>query len=304
MLLENLSFLIASPDLESRTKLREVLRAFVYKGTILQERSLRGLSVKFQAQAKDDPINAVFVAASFGRDAIIGLLQEAESIGARLPPIVIFINGKNLEDSTEVASLYLEGVDGFIREPYSSDELLALVNTLNNQTQRAVSQEAKVKRAAEFLLFDAMAHVDELARQQMQGQEPGGYPLKNLRAVSEVLKRLSEKNLSLYFDLMASAFQKAKPASESEIARKARRVQKKIVHPGALIKEMMRSRNLSKERLLASLRIEPADFDALLNEQRGIDQDIAKELARTLGMTSVEWLRLQREYENKTKKGK
>ena len=302
MLLENLSFLIVSPDLDSRTKLREVLRAFVYKGTIHQERTLRGLPARFKSLGKDEKIHTLFVASSFGRSAISGLLQEAAGLGAKLPPIVVFINDKELEDSTEVASLYLEGIDGFIREPYSSDELLALINTFLNQAQRAVSAEAKTKRAAEFLLYDAMAHIDDLARQQMHGHDPGGYPLKNLKTVSRVLRKLSEKNLPLYFDLMSSVFERARPASEADLARKTKKVQKKVVHPGALIKEMMRARNLSKERLLTSLRVEPGDFDALLNEQLGIDQVMAKELARTLGMTSVEWLRLQREFENKAKK--
>ncbi|NDC36438.1 MAG: hypothetical protein EBZ48_00100 [Proteobacteria bacterium] len=306
MMLENLSFLIASPDLDSRTKLREVLRAFVYKGTIHQERSLHGLAGRFKPERKaiEGEINGLFVASSFGRAAIVSLLQEADSIGAKLPPVVIFINDKQLEDSTEVAALYLEGIDGFIREPYSSDELLALINTLGNQSQRTISAEAKVKKAAEFLLFDAMAHIDELARQQMQGLEPGGYPLKNLRAVSKVLSKLSGKNLPLYFELVTAVFQKGKPASEAELARKTRRVQKKAVHPGAVIKEMMKARNLSTDRLLASLRVDPADFDALLNEKREIDQNLARELSRTLGMSSVEWLRLQREYDKSAKKAR
>lgn len=302
MLLENLSFLIASPDLESRTKLREVLRAFLYKGTLLQERSLHGLAARFKSIKKEESLAALFIASSFGRAAITGLLQEAKSSGAKLPPVVIFINDQQLEDSTEVASLYLEGIDGFIREPYSSDELLALVRTLTDQSERAVSSEAKVKRAAEFLLYDAMGHVDELARQQMLGQEPGGYPLKSLRSVSNALKKLSEKSLPLYFDLLATVCQRAKPASEADLMRKTKRVQKKVSHPGSVIKEMMRARGLSRDRLLASLRVEPTEFDALINEQRGIDQVFAKELARTLGMTSVEWIRIQREYDNKSKK--
>jgi len=305
MLLENLSFLIVSPDLDSRTKLREVLRTFVYKGTIRQERALRGLAATFQPQQlKSNKVDTLFIASSFGQEAILAFIHECQSIGAKIPPIVIFMNTRESETSTAVANLYLEGVDGFISEPYSSEEVLRLVQTLKNQPPKAVATEAKLRKAAEFLLHDAMAHVDEMAKQLMAGEEAGGYPLKNLRAVSKRLEAYSSEHPELYADLVSHVFQKAKPASEAELNRKSRQAKKLAQHPGAVIREMMKARNLTAERLLGSLRIDPQDFDALLKEQRGIDDVIAKELARILGMTPTEWVRLQREYDARSQKRK
>ncbi|NDC36746.1 MAG: hypothetical protein EBZ48_01700 [Proteobacteria bacterium] len=56
------------------------------------------------------------------------------------------------------------------------------------------------------------------------------------------------------------------------------------------------------ERFLSSMRTDPAEVELLMKEQRSIDEQIAKDLSRALGMTWTDWIKLQREYDAALKK--
>lgn len=302
MVVENLTFLVLGPVLRSRTKLREVLRTYAYKSEVKHDRTLVGVADQFAPGGEPQKIDLLFIAASFGGELIAGFLEDSRKFQAVLPPIVIFIDDKKLEKSEAITSLYLEGIDGFISEPYSANELLTLIPSLVSKGGKVLPREVKVKRAAEFLVNDAKSKIDELAAQQMQGEESGGYALRGLRQLSKKLEQVVEQDPAQYAEIVAKVFEGASPASEALLRKKTSHSQKRLIHPAAVIRDMMRSRKITMERLVASMRSDPADIESLMKEERSIDEKLAKDLSRALGMTWVEWIRIQKDYDALLKK--
>jgi plasmid maintenance system antidote protein VapI len=302
MRVENLTFLVLGPVLRSRTKLREVLRTFVYKSEVRHDRTLVGVSDQLGAGAEGSKIDLLFIAASFGQELITSFLEECRSRQSLLPPVVVFIDDRKLEKGESITALYLDGIDGFISEPYTSEDMLQLIHALVSKGGTVLDAEAKTKRAAEFLVNDAMAKVEGLAVQQMQGEDPGGYALRDLQQLSSKLAKAAEQDPALYGEMLARVFERAKPASEAMLRQKASRAKKRAIHPASVIRDMMRSRKISMERLIQSMRSDPAEIEKLMKEERSVDEALAKDLSRALGMTWIEWIKIQKEYDALSKK--
>jgi len=302
MQFENLTFLVLGPVLRSRTKLREVLRTFVYKSEVRHDRTLVGVSDQLSAVTDGAKIDLLFLAASLGKDAITCFLEESRSRQTRLPPVVVFIDDRKVEKAEAITALYLDGIDGFIAEPYTSEDMLQLIHALVSKGGKVLDAEVRTKRAAEFLVNDAMAKIEELALQQMQGEEPGGYALRDLQQLSSKLEKAVEQDPTQYGEMLAKVFERAKPASEALLRHKASRAKKRAIHPAAVIRDVMRSRKISMERLIQSMRTDPAEIERLMKEERSIDEALAKDLSRALGMTWVEWIKIQKEYDALMKK--
>ncbi len=293
---QGLSVLIASPEMASRTKLREILNSFLYKGRLDSERSLDSILNHLTSPAQKK-VDLLFLASSFGRKELISFMDQARShLKSKMPPAIVFLNSSVLDKTAEVAALYLAGIDGFISEPYSHQELSLLIESLLSGNKEAVDPKDKMKKAAEFLLTDAMGHVDALAKQVIAGSQPGGYPLKDLRHISGSLKTLFEQSPDEYANALFAAFQRAEPFEARQERSSARRATK-AVHPGSIVRELMQARQFSVERITQILHLEKADLELLLGEKMSINEALAQTLSLALGKTPREWLRLQSEYD-------
>ena len=69
------------------------------------------------------------------------------------------------------------------------------------------------------------------------------------------------------------------------------------VHPGAMLREELRERDLSADTLAGAVGIPPNRVRAILNGRSGITANTALRLARYLGTTPHLWLNLQKNFE-------
>lgn len=302
--LEKLSALIVCPELAARTRLRSVLRSFIYKGTLEYERDLNGLLERLEAGELTD-VNVLFLASSLGRSKIEEFVGAVESKRIKhVPPLIVFVTDELVERTAEIASLYIKGIDGFICEPYSVAEITDLVLAVFVKRQKKapnIPGASRELKAIEFLLHDAMKHLDDLIRMMYNGEEPRGYPLRDLRNIAQTLRPFVEQNVALYAEIAMRAFEKSKPASALDLQKKMRKPRKVVLHPGMVVRQLMDSRGLTIDRLLTISRIDPDIFNALIKGQHSLDASIALELSRTLGMSKNEWLKLQIEYDRHAK---
>lgn len=68
-------------------------------------------------------------------------------------------------------------------------------------------------------------------------------------------------------------------------------------HPGASIRRMLESVELSVTRAAEYLDVSRVQLSRLINEKSGISPDMAVRLAKAFGGTTAHWLRLQMAYD-------
>ena len=294
--LEGLSVLILSKDLSTRTTIREVLRAILYRGHIEYCSSLREALTKIElAQPSYDLCT---LAVSLGAADISAFLEKLKTSAGPVPRVIMALDSKYQVDPGTIAEFYLEGVRGFISQPYSSNEFLAILERSMSQPDARPAEQVRNQKACEYLLSGAVGYSDQLAQMQAEHHSVGGPPLKYLRQLSKKLRQLIEMDPDSYSGAIVRAFEQAKPfapwAKERKVVHEAPEA---VEHPGAVIQAIMHKRSLVTERITAIIKMDPADFDLLLKGDKAVDEFTARELARAFGKTATEWLRLQSDYD-------
>ena len=69
------------------------------------------------------------------------------------------------------------------------------------------------------------------------------------------------------------------------------------VHPGEMLLDEMKERQISINALARALRVPPNRISAIVNGRRGLTADTAWRLARFFGTSPQMWLNLQNEYD-------
>lgn len=295
--LENLSILIVFPDLEGKTKLREVLRSVLYKGQTAYERALKDLDKKL-IDSSGRNYDLIFISSKLPHTEISEFLKACNALNLPKPPsILVCMPSISSKSSASVAAWYLEGVAGFISDPYTAQDLTELLSKVVEQRGKSdpIDAESKARKASKFLLTDAMSLVDEVARLAFEGKE-GGYALKDLKALSKNFSGFYQQDPSGYESAIVETFEKAKVPAWTKTTTRKKAKSKIAVHPGIVVGQLMAQHGLSEDRLVGLLKLEPESIAALIRGQLEVDKDLAANLARVFGMTSREWLKMQTDF--------
>jgi plasmid maintenance system antidote protein VapI len=296
MSLDKLKVLIMNPDANSRRRIRESVVAVAYKAEVRQARTIQETVEVLNLAEKTD---ILFVSDAIGAEQIRSLLNTLKEQG-RLgkQKIIVTVDGAGSGMGSFVVELYLSGVDGFIAEPYSADEVMKLLEMVRDPSRAltADNPSIRVRRAAELLGSESMQPLDQLAEAAFAGTSDKGTAHRELKRIQQSLQQLFDQAPSVLADTLATVFENATTpyaTSRRVVQRAATRVQ----HPGEIVDELMKLRGLTRERILASVRMLPEQFDQLLALQLPVNDMMARELARVLGKTSKEWVALQRRFD-------
>lgn len=301
MNIQGLTVWMVTPESGTRGKLREVLNALIYKAEIRIFRSSKEALDSCDVAATP---RLIFISYSLGSENLSDFLNKIKAMALKPSPrIVVTIDSKLRDNSSAIAELFVRGITGFISEPYSTDELSQLLRTVMENKAELQGRD-RLRKATGFLMVDAMGQIDQLVAQLWRGEEPCGYPLREIRNISKNLKLVFEQDADGYADLIADIFNRAKPPAANLVRNKVRRNAPAASHPGAIICALMKERLLTPQRVAAMLKVQENDFNELMREQRSVDEELAKQLARVLGRSSREWLKLQSEYDLRNNKKK
>lgn len=292
-----LKLLIGDSCPHRRVRLKEILKENFFKATIVSARNPRDEIIRTSAGQQ---LHAVFTSPFKPWSDFIGHLETIRSQTKALGAKLIVCLPVREQQSSLVAELYMVGVDGFLCEPYSPDEVKRLFDLFEELAEEPVPTSNKHNSIANFLIDDACRKVSKLADRKRKGQG-GGFDLKDLKRISSqingLMPSLSEEK---YVDLLMHHLSKAEPAQYKVAESKKGRKPKKLlpgVHPGKVVQDIMDSRGLTKDRLLDVLKIEAEEFDQLLEQKLVVTKPIARELARVLGETASYWVEMQAAFE-------
>jgi len=305
-MLKKFSCIILDPDINVRTRLKEVLKTIALKSEIENVRNLTEILGRLEGKRYD----ALFVSSGVGRETVSETIRRVRGNSKAAKTVIIVTLRPADQDSTRVAEMYLEGSNGFICDPYSADEILQLIESAKEAKENKSSDKEKKLSSAGLMLNTAIGHIDAMATDRALGRDGKGFAGKELERIAGALKQIHTEVGDEYFNVLVNKFEALGPPKE--IPTFMRKKAKKLIpkHPGIILSGLLTQRKLSADRLATSLGISPEEVKKLLSGLTSIDAVLAEGIARSVGETKAFWTLRQKEYdkyiekEEQRKKGK
>lgn len=293
--MEELHVILAGFDPARRSRLREMLREARFSCEVEQRNSVADVLGALELGAG---VDIVIVPAGPRREDVLDFLIKLQSYPALSRPLVVLaLRGKD-HDSVLVSEFYVAGANGFLSEPFSPETLEEVLETAQGcKAQSESNLEAKTAQVAMFLLSNSMRLLDEMARQRKSGLRAKGHAGRKLdqvgRAFSQSVERVGMDKL---LEQVIEKFQTAAPFDPPSGSAGAPRRLKPVAHPGAHIKALLKKRGISRERAFDLLHVRIPEFEAVMEGNADLGDDLAAELARVFGGVPEYWTRLQQSY--------
>ncbi len=194
---------IVDPELDSRMRLKTATTAVHNFGKVHQLGTLREA---VQRLGTSDRCDVMFVSHRFDKSEIQTFVRDAKKTqqGQDTAYILMLNIGKN--DAATVATNVMMGVDGFLFEPYSVDQLLEI--TLLAQRVKKERSNAREKAAMQFLITDVITQIDLIAYLKSCGYEVSA-SLKKFKEMCSVLTRLEGDSINTYYEVAIKMFEEA-----------------------------------------------------------------------------------------------
>ena len=289
----SLKVLLAEPDIDRRFRIREVLRN-ARKVDTTDARSLTNLVDALKQRRFDLTI----VSSAFTGEELEWLFKNLPN-GLTIDQLCLVIALRPEQRAASfVAEMYAKGVVGFICEPFSVTEVSEILRLAEEAQQKPVEESTKNTLASTFLFGDALKQFERIIALRMQGQQSMGFLGREFRdncmALRDTAAGLSNEQLA---DMILAQVADAKPREVDESRRASREKLGPAIHPGAELLALMSSRKLSKEKLVAALKIPEVELGEILAGRRGITEETAENISRAIGRTKQYWLSLQKKYD-------
>lgn len=291
---DKLRIWVVARDISVRARLREALMNVLFKPVIRVFSTPKELT---EPSSSSDGPQMVIVTLSFGQEEIVRLASLVK-VGpeAQQPKVVVALDGRGNLASSGVVAMYLDGIDGFVSEPYSIRDIQLLFNSLLGHHDAHATID-RTHRSAVFVFHDSMQYIDQIAARLSSAEQAPVHARRELMQIHETLRKLHEKNPTEFESALLEAFHDL-PVPKSSDGQAHRKLSKpRLAHPGRVVKELTVERGLSAADLARLMRVPPEDVQALLDEKAPITDSLSNALARGLGRSPRDWLTLQREYD-------
>jgi CheY-like chemotaxis protein len=150
----------------------------------------------------------IFLPSSLGKEEISEFIRRARGFPAAQDAAFVLIMGARDQAASTVATSMLQGVDGFLFQPYSVDALTQITEIASRvRLERARSRESV---AMSLLVRNIMSQIDEIAYLKACGYE-GKLSVNGLRETCSTLQKLPTESQAVFLDVAVNLFQDAPP---------------------------------------------------------------------------------------------
>ncbi len=294
MELTKLSTIIVNPDPDGRSRLKEIIKNCIHKANLHTYSSTKDA---IKGIKRDSRIDVIFLSLSLEPQTIKAFIAEASSRLNRTSPLFILtLDDRSVTSMTRATSLYLEGVSGFVAEPFSVDDIQKLLIAVYEH-QKKIDQMFKRKKSIELLLNEAIQILDPLTIVALNENGQPGTELRDLRRISASIDPLYTLDPALYIETALEIFEAVPAPSTEPSSKKSRADRGKVLHPSRAADDIMNKRKLSFEQLSLSGKVTPEDFKGFLLGERPVTDELATELARLFGGAPKDWTLMQERYD-------
>ncbi len=308
-MLEKFNALIIDPVLDSRVRLREVIRSVAATGETILARTQKEAIDRLE---NGSSVHAVFMSSRDSAQSLREFYDKAKNFTATKESLFILTLKGAAKESTYIAPLLLYGFDGFICEPFSSESVRDLLDSAKEAKSKTSSERAKKLALYEFLIGDAIRLIDQIAYKKATTGDPnsGGYALRDLKKVSHEMASLYETVKDRAAEIIVRRFE-AVPVPKEIHNRKRLSVEPRPPSPGEEVQEIMKRRGIDSKRVQEALQLNDQAFQSFLSGELPVTEHIIHALARLVGNTPEYWKQSERRYvsfkrkmEKKASKGK
>lgn len=223
--------IIVDPDFDRRMNLKSATRSVTDYGKVSFASSF---STALKMLREEIPMVIVMISSGLPEAEIVKFVQEGKATRNGVDSAYVLIMRPEDQTSAEISSAVMNGIDGFLLEPFSVE---ALVNT--SHLARTVYQQrkhARIEAAIEILVRDALENLDIVAKELQSGKGPGP-AIRSLRDLGSSIHALEEDSHGLWYQSLIRAAEKALPTrtnvgGNDREARAAERLKAKLRNMG------------------------------------------------------------------------
>ena len=195
---------IVDSDIDTRMRLRQATSSVPQFGKIHVFSSPRECTQKLQLGG--DHCDVIFLSSKFEMSEVQEFIRLAKETKTGQDSAYILVLGARDQGSGVIANNVMIGVDGFLFEPYSVDQLVEITGlSAKVKRERSASRE---RIGLTLLLTDIINQVDLVAYLKSLGHEPGT-SLKKLKDLTQGLAALSPESFQVYVELAIKLFSDA-----------------------------------------------------------------------------------------------
>lgn len=212
--------LAIEPDGLGRSRLKQAFSAFRTQARV---HFARGRGEALAALDGERLFESIMISSAMNFEEIHRLIEEMRALpGGSEAALVILLKGKQQEKAF-VAKSFLDGICGYLCEPYSVDDLARVLQSVQETTR--ISEERKQQSAIAFLIDDILSRIDESAAGIARQHGPGP-ALQQLRSMAKVLSDMPESMHEYYYQCLIRKTEKAEVPKDAP-HRKIKEEQKK-----------------------------------------------------------------------------
>ncbi len=201
---EKFDAFIVDSEIDTRMRLRQATSSVTQFGKIHVFSSTRECSQRFQVGG--DHCDVVFLSSKFDTKDVQDFIHVSKETKTGQDTAYILVLGARDQGSGVIANNVMIGVDGFLFEPYSVDQLVE-ITTLSAKVRKERSA-ARERIGLTLLLTDIINQVDLVAYLKGLGHEPGT-SMKKLKELTHNLGNLSPESFQVYVELAIKIFSEA-----------------------------------------------------------------------------------------------
>ena len=190
------SVLIIEPDRAAQRRLKQALNSAFDFGDIYIANDFTDV---FKVLSKIEVCDIIFISNRLNKHHVSDFIQETkEKLSTRDASNILLLDYTN-GDSTSIATRMLEGIDGFLVEPYSVEALQDIAKTAK-EVKKAKSS-AREKSAIRILVKEIMLQIDHIVELKKMGA-PAKISQKVLEEMTGAIRCLESEAIDSYFHIL------------------------------------------------------------------------------------------------------
>jgi DNA-binding NarL/FixJ family response regulator len=148
-------------------------------------------------------IDIIFVACRLGQEDIKNFISQAKALDAGKDTAYVLVLSTDEQDNSTVANAVIYGVDGFLLEPFSVDNL-ATIADLAQRIKKERSSDREIG-AFKFLLKDVMRQLDRVAFIKSCNFDVA-LNMKKFSDMTSTIRNVSPEKRELYYEAAFDVF--------------------------------------------------------------------------------------------------
>jgi response regulator RpfG family c-di-GMP phosphodiesterase len=219
---DRFNILIVDPDTSSRGRLKQVAMSLT---TFNKVYVCNNLAEGLEKSKLGEQIDVVVLSYSFGINEVATFVKEAKSSPKGQEWAYVSVLKSASEQHDTIANHVVIGIDGFLFEPYSADNLKEMAE-VTAKIKKLNSDKRKLA-AMKMLLKEIAKHIDAVSFYKSQKKEVPS-ATKKLHDACEKLKKYREEYYEIYLEAMIDVFQKMTPPQNNLYTGVSLRVKQKL----------------------------------------------------------------------------